>query len=163
MIGIVQLMKNKYNNNNHINEMVNFLVSNLNKAITWTPQEACIAYNLAHANQKTVALDINDWTILFSDDDINNWLQQETIKAKRITIRKIINQLDENKKLSPQEIKAIDTLTTLINNKENDYSNKVQYVQLRSGYRFDNNDSDFDFITETTPMDAVQLNKQLKQ
>lgn len=117
--GLVSIMKNKYNNNDKLNIMTQFIVDNIEKAITWDYLEATLNFNKKYLNQinQPNHPSQKDWKIFFDDDDVNNYLQAETLKNKRVTIRKIINQLDENKKLSQQEIKAIETLSALITNK----------------------------------------------
>lgn len=143
---IVWLMRKKYNNDK-INEMVAYLVANIDKSITWTPQEACLQFNMDMVNKTNHSINLQDWNLLFDDNDINAYFLNETIKQKRITIRKIINKLDDNKKLSPQEIKAIETLNEMINN-ANSNENKIRYVAYNTQHRFD--EFEDNFIMETT-------------
>lgn len=147
--GLVSIIKNKYKRNELMETMAKYISLNVDKAITWTPNEAMVHFNLAHINQDILKPKESDWIIFFNDDEVNSFLQNETLKSKRITIRKLIANLDENKKPTQQEVKALELLSSIINTQEK-ANDKVVYIQYKSNFRFDNQEKDFINLVETT-------------
>lgn len=149
---LVSIIKNKYKNNQLMEIMAKFISDNIDKAITWTANDALINFNLKHINVDILKPKENDWIIFLNDDEVNSFLQNETLKSKRVTIRKLIANLDENKKPTQQEVKALELLSSIINTQEK-ANDKVVYIQYKSNFRFDNQDKEFINLVETTNED----------
>lgn len=104
---------------------------------------------------------VNDWKEFLNDDFVSKLLNDEMLKSKRLTFRKLLSEIDETKELSNQQIKALETLKTMIEYSE-EHDNSVIYVQYTAPIRFDASDDDNESIIneyceDTTGKDDVVI------
>lgn len=148
--GLTSLVQSKFKNNKTQLEIAQFFMDNIENSTSWNHIEAHLNYCLKYPHRR---IGIEEFKRFLDDSDINNFLSNQVLKNKRVTIRKIISNLDATLGLNNQELKAIETLSKMIDNQES-IENKTVYIQYNSNIRFDNKHKEFDNITNKTPQEV---------
>lgn len=85
---------------------------------------------------------LDDWKNFFSDSIINDLLLNKTLQSKKGELRKWINNLDlERDRLDLKDVKALDSLKSMIDNSDK-YENNVVYVQYTCPIRYGNHNNE---------------------
>lgn len=106
-------------------------------AWTWDAND-CLTYQTKRS--KVVFENLNyiptldDWTKFLNDDIIDGILTDLVIKSKRRTFRTLLSQIEENKEISPQQLKALDGFRKLIEHSETS-GEQLIYVQYLAPYQ----------------------------
>lgn len=122
--------------------MAQYLDSKGDEIYTWDENDAYEQYMIDNAIKDYLVLPTKpQWKSFLNDSVVSGLLMDNVIKSKATTLRKLINNINENSNLNQGDMKALNALKDLIDSSEA-RDDSLIYVQYIAPIRFGEHDNE---------------------